>query len=350
MTELLPGGYSDWLSTIKTRIRAAQQRAALAVNREMLGLYWALGHEILTRQHQQGWGAKVVDRLSADLRSEFPELKGFSARNLKYMRRFAEAWPDSQIVQQAAAQLPWFHICTVLDKVSDPQHRLWYMGKAVEHGWTRPVLVHQIESRLMERQGSAATNFSQTLPSPQSELAQQTLKDPYLFDFLSLGQEARERDLEQALTQHISQFLLELGAGFAYVGKQVHLEVGGEDFYLDLLFYHLKLRSYIVIELKTGDFKPEHVGKLNFYLSAVDQKFKSEQDAPSIGLLLCKARNKIIAEYALRDNTKPIGIAEYQLAKALPEDLEDQLPSIEQIERELQSDVLVQRGDDEVAE
>jgi predicted nuclease of restriction endonuclease-like (RecB) superfamily len=227
-----------------------------------------------------------------------------------------------------------------MDKLQSESERLWYMQKAVEHGWSRNVLVHQIESRLLERQGNAATNFAQTLPAPQSELAQQTLKDPYIFDFLSLGAEARERDIEQALTQHISQFLIELGAGFAFVGKQVHLEIGGQDFYLDLLFYHLKLRCYLVIELKAGDFKPEHTGQLSFYLSAVDDHFKTEHDAPSIGLLLCKSRNKIIAEYALRDNSKPIGIAEYQLAQALPPDLEDKLPSIERIEQELQNDWL----------
>ena len=212
-----------------------------------------------------------------------------------------------------------------------------YAAKAIEHGWSRNVLAHQIESRLLERQGKAVSNFAHSLPDPMSDLAQQTLKDPYLFDFLSLGEAARERDIEQALTRHISQFLLELGAGFAYVGQQVHLEVGGDDFYLDLLFYHLKLRCYVVIELKTGDFKPEHIGQLNFYLSAVDSQIKSDQDAPSIGLLLCKSRNKVVAEYALRDNSKPIGVAEYQLTQALPDDLEDKLPSIAQIEEEVLS-------------
>jgi Uncharacterized conserved protein len=306
----------------------------------LLKLYWQIGNDILQRQQQQGWGTKVIEQLAQDLRQAFPELKGFSARNLKYMRAFAEAWSEPEFVQQPVAQLPWSHHLVLLTKLKGNVERLTYAELSRQHGWSRNVLVHQIESRLLERQGNAATNFAQTLPAPQSELAQQTLKDPYIFDFLSLGAEARERDIEQALTQHISQFLIELGVGFAFVGKQVHLEIGGQDFYLDLLFYHLKLRCYLVIELKAGDFKPEHTGQLSFYLSVVDDHFKTEHDAPSIGLLLCKNRNKIIAEYALRDNSKPIGIAEYQLAQALPPDLEDKLPSIERIEQELQSDWL----------
>lgn len=336
MNELTPADYQVWLKNLKTQIQSAQQRAALAVNQELLKLYWQIGNDILQRQQQQGWGSKIIDQLAQDLRQAFPELKGFSARNLKYMRRFAETWQDSEIVQQPAAQLPWFHICTVMDKLKTGRERQWYMQKAVEYGWSRNVLIHQIESRLLERQGNAATNFAQTLPSPHSELAQQTLKDPYIFDFLSIGADANERDIEQALTQHISQFLLELGAGFAFVGKQVHLEVGEQDFYLDLLFYHLKLRCYLVIELKAGDFTPAHVGQLSFYLSAVDEHFKTEHDAPTIGLLLCKNRNKVIAEYALRDNSKPIGVAEYQIAQSLPPNFEDKLPSIERIEQELQ--------------
>ncbi len=234
--------------------------------------------------------------------------------------------------------MPWGHNLVLLTKIKDKQQRLDYAQLIQMHGWSRNVLVHQIESRLLERQGTASSNFATTLPSPQSELAQQTLKDPYIFDFLSIGVAAHERDIENALTQHISQFLLELGAGFAFVGKQVHLEVGEQDFYIDLLFYHIKLRCYVVVELKAGDFKPEHAGQLSFYLSAVDAQFKGEYDAPTIGLLLCKSRNKVIAEYALRDNSKPIGIAEYQLAQALPHDFEQQLPSIERIEQALQGD------------
>jgi len=339
MNELQFADYQAWLKSLKAQIQAARQRAVLAVNQELLKLYWQIGDEILQRQQQQGWGSKVIDQLALDLRQAFPDMKGFSRSNLLYMRSFAETWPDFEqnpIVQQAVGQIPWGHNLVLLSKAKERQQRLAYAQLAQQYGWSRNVLVHQIESRLLERQGQAATNFAQTLPAAQSELAQQTLKDPYIFDFLSIGAEAHERDIEQALTQHISQFLLEMGAGFAFVGKQVPLEVGGQDFYLDLLFYHLKLRCYLVIELKAGDFNPAHVGQLSFYLSAVDDHFRSEHDAPTIGLLLCKSRNKIIAEYALRDNSKPIGVAEYQIAQSLPANLEEQLPSIERIERELE--------------
>ncbi|WP_343216916.1 PDDEXK nuclease domain-containing protein [Kistimonas asteriae] len=340
MPDQLPDGYRPWLQAIKSRIYTAQQRAAITVNQGMLELYWQIGQEILERQQQQGWGSNVVGQLAKDLKSTFPEMKGFSRANLMYMRAFAESWPDfvtETNVQQAVGQIPWGHNLLLLSKLKDRSQRLLYATKTIENGWSRNVLAHQIEGRLLERQGKAVSNFACSLSNPQSELAQQTLKDPYLFDFLSLREAAKERDIEQALTRHISQFLLELGAGFAYVGQQVHLEVGGDDFYLDLLFYHLKLRCYIVVELKTGDFKPEHVGQLNFYLSAVDSQMKSEQDASSIGLLLCKSRNKVVAEYALRDNAKPIGVAEYQLSQSLPEKLEGKLPSIELIEQEVLS-------------
>ncbi len=316
----------------------------MTVNQELLKLYWQIGNDILQRQQQQGWGSKVIDQLAKDLRVAFPELKGFSARNLKYMRAFAEAWGEPEFVQQPVTQLPWGHHLVLLTKLKESSSRLSYAALVQQHGWSRNVLVHQIESQVLQRKGQATTNFAQTLPAPQSELAQQTLKDPYIFDFLSLGMAAHKRDIEKALTQHISQFLLELGSGFAFVGKQVPLEIGGQDFYLDLLFYHLKLRCYLVIELKAGDFKPEHVGQLSFYLSAVDDHYKAEQDAPTIGLLLCKNRNKVIAEYALRDNSKPIGVSEYQLAQCLPPNLEDQLPSIERIEQELQGDWLDEEG------
>ena len=344
MSDLQSVGYQLWLGDLKAQIQVAQQQAVLAVNQELLKLYWQIGNDILQRQQQQGWGSKVIDQLAKDLRVAFPELKGFSARNLKYMRAFAEAWREPEFVQQPVAQLPWGHHLVLLTKLKESSSRLSYAALVQQHGWSRNVLVHQIESQVLQRQGQATTNFAQTLPAPQSELAQQTLKDPYIFDFLSLGMAAHERDIEKALTQHISQFLLELGSGFAFVGKQVPLEIGGQDFYLDLLFYHLKLRCYLVIELKAGDFKPEHVGQLSFYLSAVDDHYKAEQDAPTIGLLLCKNRNKVIAEYALRDNSKPIGVSEYQLAQCLPPNLEDQLPSIERIEQELQGDWLDEEG------
>ena len=282
-------------------------------------LYWQIGQNILQRQNQQGWGAKVIDRLSKDLSAEFPEIKGFSTRNLKYMRKFAEAWQDKQIVQQAVALLPWGHNLVLLDKFSDNVTRLWYAQKAIEHGWSRNVLVHQIESGLLERTGQAVNNFSQTLPEIQSDLATQTFKDPYIFDFLSLGEVYYERELETVLTQHIMAFLLELGTGFAFVGKQRHIEVGGDDFYIDLLFYHLQLRCYVVIELKTGDFKPEHIGQLNLYVTAVDRQLKTEHDTPTIGLLLCKSRNEVVVEYALNQTPQPIGVAVYQLEKMLNE-------------------------------
>lgn len=343
--ESLPNDYPQWLATLKNRIASAQQRAGLAVNQELIRLYWQIGHDILQRQAQQGWGGKVIDRLSADLRHAFPDIKGFSRANLMYMRAFAEAWPtlgndEEEFVQQPVGQIPWGHNIALVTKIKNTEQRHWYAEKIIEHGWPRAVLLHQIESGLVNREGKALSNFAQSLPSPQSELAQATLKDPYIFDFLSVGAQARERDIETSLTDHITQFLLELGSGFAFIGRQVPVNVGGDDFFLDLLFYHLKLRCYIVIELKATEFKPEHVGQLNFYLSTVDSQIKNEQDNTSIGLLLCKTRNKLVAEYALRDNSKPIGIAEYQLARALPADLEDKLPSIEQIERELEKDKL----------
>lgn len=332
---LPPDGYIEWVKDIKERIRSAQQKTVFAANSAMITMYWQIGRDILERQGRQGWGSKVVDRLAADLHCEFPEIKGFSRANLLYMRSFAELWPDSLIVQQLVGQIPWGHNITLLTKVKDFARREWYARATIENGWSRAVLVHQIESGLYHRQGKAITNFTKTLSSPQSELAQQTLKDPYLFDFFTVGKDAFERDIENALVEHITRFLLELGAGFAYVGRQVPLEVGGEDFFLDLLFYHLKLRSYVVIELKAGAFKPEYVGKLNFYLSAVDAKLKHESDSPSIGLILCKDKNRLVAEYALKDISKPVGISEYRLIESIPEDLQGSLPSIEQIEAEL---------------
>jgi predicted nuclease of restriction endonuclease-like (RecB) superfamily len=330
-----PAGYADWLAELKTRIHAAQQRAALAVNRELVLLYWQIGRDILARQAEQGWGAKVIDRLAADLRTAFPDMKGFSPRNLKYMRAFAEAWPNEQFVQQAVAQLPWGHNLVLLDRLPGPETRKWYAAQAIEHNWSRNVLVIHIESRLLERSGAAITNFPVTLPAPHSDLARESLKDPYRFDFLGLTDAAQERELEHALVRHVTEFLLELGAGFAFVGRQVLLDVGGEEFFIDLLFYHLKLRCYVVIELKAGKFKPEHLGQLGFYITAVDRQMKAPQDNPTIGLLLCKSKNKVVAEYALGDTSQPMGIAEYKLIDSLPAELQTSLPSIEQIEQEL---------------
>ena len=277
----------------------------------------------------------MIDRLAHDLRNAFPDMKGFSRANLMYMRAFAEAWPDEQIVQQPVGQLPWGHNLVLLTRLKQPEQRLAYARAAIEHGWSRNALNIHIETRLLERTGKAVTNFSERLPAPGSDLARESLKDPYLFDFLDVGKEADEREIESALVKHITQFLLELGAGFAFVGRQVHLEVGGDDFFIDLLFYHLKLRCYVVIELKADKFKPEHLGQLGFYLTAVDRQVKVEQDNPTIGLLLCKSNNKVVAEYALSDKTQPMGIAEYKLLESLPDPLQTSLPSIEQIENEL---------------
>lgn len=333
--DTMPEGYADWLSSLKNQIQQTQQRATLAVNRELVALYWHIGQDILQRQAQQGWGAKVIERLAHDLKTAFPDMKGFSRANLMYMRAFAQAWPDAAIVQQAVGQLPWGHNLLLLSKLKAPEQRLAYAQRAIEHGWSRTMLEIHIETRLLEREGQATTNFAERLPTLGTDLARQTLKDPYLFDFLGVGQEASEREIETALVQHITQFLLELGAGFAYVGRQVHLEVGGDDFFIDLLFYHLKLRCYVVIELKADKFKPEHLGQLGFYLTAVDRQVKSADDNPSIGLLLCKSKNKLVAEYALGDKNQPMGIAEYKLLESLPQNLQSNLPSIEQIEREL---------------
>lgn len=333
-----PEGYHDWLVDLKSRIHTAQQRATLAVNRELVLLYWQIGNDILTRQAKQGWGAKVIERLAQDLRAAFPEMRGFSPRNLKYMRAFAEAWPDVEFVQQAAAQLPWGHNLVLLDKLPGPETRRWYASQAIKYNWSRNVLVIQIEARLLERSGNGVSNFESHLPKPQSDLARESLKDPYRFDFLSLTADAHERDIESALIKHVTDFLLELGAGFAFVGRQMRLDVGGDEFFVDLLFYHLKLRCYVVIELKAGRFKPEHLGQLSFYLAAVDAQFRHPQDGPTIGLLLCKSKNKVVAEYALRDHTRPIGVAEYQLVESLPAELQTSLPTIEQIERELAGD------------
>lgn len=333
-----PPDYADWLAELKKRIHTTQQRSVSMVNRELVLLYWQIGRDILQRQSDRGWGAKVIERLAHDLRTAFPGMKGFSRANLMYMRAFADAWPEEAIVQQPVGQLPWGHNLVLLTKLKPPQQRLAYAKRALQHGWSRATLQIHIESRLLEREGQATTNFADRLPEPGTDLARQSLKDPYLFDFLDVGQEANEREIERALIKHITQFLLELGAGFAFVGRQIHLEVGGDDFFIDLLFYHLKLRCYVVIELKAEKFKPEHLGQLGFYLTAVDMQVKEDKDNPTIGLLLCKSKNKVVAEYALRDKAQPIGVAEYQLIASLPEELQTALPSIEQIERELGGD------------
>lgn len=334
-----PEGYGDWLAQLKVEIGQRRQRAALAVNAELVGLYARIGQDILDRQRRLGWGAKVIERLARDLKAAFPDMRGFSSRNLKYMAFFAEHCPHGQFGQQPAAQLPWFHVVTLLTAVKKPAARAWYASRAVAAGWSRDVLQAQIRSQAHLRQGKALTNFERRLPAHEAGLAEAVLKDPYHFDFLGLGEEAHERDIESGLVRHITRFLLELGAGFAFVGRQFRLEVGGDEFFLDLLFYHVRLKCFVVVELKAGAFTPEHVGQLNFYLGVVDAQVRAADDRATIGILLCRRKNRIVAEYALSGIDKPIGVAEYQLVRALPDPLQRSLPSIAELEAELSRDL-----------
>ena len=386
MSVELPADYATLVDDIKTRIRRAQVRANLSVNRELIILYWEIGGLITRLQDRAGWGAGVIPQLARDLKNELPELKGFSVTNLKRMTLFYREYsslflispqlvgqieasgkgpplmsqlrptePESsgkmpqavaqlqtgefKEVQQLVLGIPWGHNILLIEKVKEHDKRFWYMKKTIENGWSRSVLGLQIESDAYSRTAQAVTNFELTLPEPQSDLAKQTLKDPYIFDFLTLDTTFRERELETGLTRHIEKFLLELGAGFAFVGRQVPFEVGEEEFYLDLLFYHLRLRCFVVVELKIGTFKPEYAGKMNFYLSAVDELMRQPEDKPSIGLILCQEKKRVVAEYALRGMRKPIGVSEYHLTRALPEELRSSLPSIEEIEAELMKEV-----------
>ncbi len=363
--------YRDLLGDIKSRVRQAQHRAALSANAEMILMYWDVGRMIAARQKQEGWGAGVIPRLAADLKNELPEKKGFSERNIKRMLRFFQEYsgldakvpqtaallPQTvaklepidiksvEIMPQAAAQLPiplpvifglpWFHHIVLIEKLKDLPTRYWYARQAIEQGWSRDTLVVQIKNRAHERQGTAVTNFVNTLPQPHAAIAQGLLKDPYLFDFLTLEEPFHERELETGLLLHIQKFLIELGQGFAFVGRQYRLEISDRDFYLDLLFYHLKLRCFVVVDLKKGEFKPEYAGKMNFYCSAVDDLLRHKHDTPTIGMILCQTKDRIFAEYALRDIHKPIGVADYELTRALPEELASSLPSIEEIEAEM---------------
>jgi predicted nuclease of restriction endonuclease-like (RecB) superfamily len=327
----LPPDYSELLDQLKQRVQRSQILAATALNREMILLYWHIGQEILDRRERNGWGSKVITRLSKDLIQAFPSMQGFSVRNLNYMRAFAEAFPDTTIVQQLLHNLPWGHIVKLLEVLKDPAERLWYAQQAIENGWSRNVLHHQIDSKLFDRQGTAITNFQQTLPKPQSDLAQQLIKDPYHFSFLNLDSEAQERDLEAALVTHIRNFLLELGLGFAFLGSQYPILVDDTEYRLDLLFYHVRLRCYVVIDLKMGEFKPEYSGKMNFYIAAVDDILRHAQDQPTIGIILCKSKQKTTVEYALRNLNTPIAVSTHQLTDSLQQNL----PSTEQLEAEL---------------
>jgi len=336
---VLPRGYAKTLVEIKQRIQHARLRVVLAANSAMILLYWDIGRVILERQARAGWGSKVIDRLAADLREAFPDTRGFSPRNMKYMRAFAAAWPARPFVQQLAARMPWFHNCVLLDRVSDLNARHWYIAQVVKHGWSRSILELQIDRRAHERSGKALTNFKATLPPADSYMAGQLFKDPYLFDFLGTTDPRREREVEQALVEHIQRFLLELGNGFAFVGRQVHLEFASRDYHIDLLFYHLKLRRYVVVELKAVPFDPAFVGQMNVYLSAVDDLLRHPDDKPTIGLMLCRSKDKIVVEYALRDLKKPIGVAEWEtkILSTLPENLKGSLPSVEEFETEFLS-------------
>lgn len=361
--------YGNLLSDIKTRIRQAQVKATLSANAEMIAMYWDIGRMIYERQQHEGWGTGVIPRLAKDIRNELPKVKGFSERNIGYMIRLAREYGDPAILQQAVAklqqpenkdvlkvpqavgqlpinecsvivqrfvsQIPWGHNILLMERVKDLSSRFWYMEQTIQNGWSRDTLGLMIKSGAHLRQGKAVSNFSLTLPDPQSDLARQSLKDPYVFDFLTLTEPFNEREMETELIKHLEKFLLELGAGFSFVGRQYQLTISDKDFYIDLLFYHLKLRCFIVIELKKGDFKPEYAGKMNFYCSAVDDLLKHQTDQPTIGLILCQTKDKILAEYALRDVHKPIGVSEYELTRALPDNLKSSLPSIEEIEAEL---------------
>lgn len=327
--------YLSVIESIKKQISEAKYKAVIEVNKELTLLYYNIGRTI---NEHKSWGNKFIDNLAKDIKLAYPNATGYSVRNLKYMAKFAAEYPDEKIVQGVLAQITWYHNIALMDKVETAETALWYAKKTIENGWSRNVLVHQIESKLYERQVlvEKISNFENKLPAPQSELAVQTMKDPYIFDFIPFSEDMKERDIEDALIKDITKFLLELGTGFAFLGHQYHLSVGGEDFYIDLLFYNLNLRSYVVIELKTGEFKPEYAGKLNFYLSAVDEILKKNDDNPTIGLLLCKSKNNLVAEYSLKDVSKPIGVSEYKITGNLPKELAKQLPSVEDIQKRIQ--------------
>ena len=350
--------YQAWLGTIKQRIVSVRLRMALAASRELIQFYWDLGALIAHKQTQSQWGDKLIAQLSADLQKAFPDIKGLSASNLKYCLRFFQFYtsghgasdPESAaalIGQQPVDQLPWGHNILIFTKCSSVEEARFYMAKTVQEGWSRDVLALQLKSNLFARAGKAVTNFSLTLPPPQSDLAQQTLKDPYTFDFMAMTAPFNERDVERQLTQHITQFLLELGKGFAFIGRQYHLEIAGNDYYIDLLFYHVTLKCYVVVELKNRKFIPEYAGKLNFYLSAVDTLLKRDDDQPTIGLLLCRDKNNIEVEFALRDMNKPMGVSEYNLVETLPDNLKGAMPTVEEIESDLQQLAQDRRDDNE---
>jgi predicted nuclease of restriction endonuclease-like (RecB) superfamily len=331
--------YKKWIEELKSEIQKSQIKAAISVNQTLLDLYWRIGKSISEKINQGNWGTSVVENASKDLRNHFPNQQGFSRSNLFSMRKWYEFYSKSGLeiekVQQLVGQIPWGHNVLIITKADNIEESVFYINKTVENNWSRAVLEHQIDLDFYNRSGKAITNFNDTLPMPQSELAIETLKDPYKFDFLTLKEKALEKDIEEQLVKHITSFLLELGGGFSFVGRQVPIKIDGEDFFIDLLFYHIKLKCYVVVELKSVKFRAEYAGKMNLYLSAVDDLMKSEGENPTIGLLLCKSKSEVIAEYALRGTTQPIGVAEYEIVKSIPTELKTELPTIEEIEQEL---------------
>lgn len=338
--------YKDLLGEIKKKVKSAQLKAAVAVNKQLIQLYWEIGFSILKKQESTKWGSKVIEKLAKDLRSIFPDMKGFSPRNIQYMVTFAREYPDTPITQQPVAQIPWGHNTLLLDKLSDSSLRGWYANKTIENGWSRSVLLHWVDSGLHKRQGKAITNFKNTLQTPQSDLANEILKDPYNLDFLILREKFNEKELEDSLICHIQKFLVELGTGFAFVGKQYPIKAGKKDLYIDLLFYHLKLRCYVIVELKAREFDSRDAGQMSAYLSAVDDLLRHDGDNPSIGMILCKTKDNVFAEYVLRNFNRPIGIAEYEtkIIESLPDDLKGSLPSIKEIEQEFEANSTEKTG------
>lgn len=329
--------YLEFVEEVKTKIRVAQTQATLLANQSMILLYYEIGEQILQRQEQEGWGSKVIEHLASDLQSGFPHLKGFSPRNLRYMQTFVKAYPDRNFVQSVISQLPWGHLIKILDGSSDSEERFFYIQQSLQYGWSQSVLAHHMSVHLYQRQGKALTNFKRTLAGPHAKAAQDILKDPYIFDFLDVGREAEEREIERGLLASVEKFLMELGKGFALVGRQYRLQVGEEEYYLDLLFYHTSLHCYIVVELKTGKFVPSDLGQLGFYLSAVDNLLRRSKDDPTIGLLLCRGKDAVVAEYALQAANKPVGVSTYEfgVVNSLPEYLKKELPTIEVLEQKL---------------
>lgn len=329
--------YFEVLNDIKKTLIVTRNKILENANKDLILMYYNIGIKLIENNK---WGASFIDTLAKDLKIEFPTIKGMSARNLRYMQKFANEFNNDDFLQHDVAKLPWSSITTIMDQVKNREQRKWYIIESIQNGWSRPIIIHQIASKLYERQAlleNKTTNFDKTLPPPNNQQAKELLKSPYIFDFISTDRDLKELDIERELTENITKLLLELGNGFAFVGRQYHLEIENEDYYLDLLFYNLKVRSYVVIELKTTEFKPEYAGKLNFYLSAVDKYIKDKNDNPTFGILLCKNKKRITAELALKDINKPIGISEYKILSEIPEFLENTLPSIEDIERRLEN-------------